>query len=344
MSTIQFKSSIAFDVLCFIEKCSLNDTRWMNGKQIAEIENINSKLPSNFEKDCIGMSNICYIISAFCDNDFEKISLNDLIHIFECPGKIRTVVKNKIANDFTSAYIYPILDCLNEGFSEQYIRQLSALKSIGFEAIYNERIMPMVQEEICKKTQEIKKSDCKGLFNNIAVLKNSPPIKQSDIYVSFFSAPTAFTLYGSSFLTCFCPAGTVDFFAVAAHELMHGFASNELTDLYRKYTQSNKKLSACHKALIEKYQSGDEEEFVMAAEYYLCWLSGDYSKEQLMGKAENRYGGNCPISVSVFELLLQEKEIPTDYNQWLIRQFKNGSVAKQINLRQINQNPAASRR
>lgn len=143
----------------------------------------------------------------------------------------------------------------------------------------------------------------------------------------FFSAPTAFTLYGGSFLTCFCHAGAVDFYSNIAHELMHGFASEKLTELYRQHVESNKKLRACHRALLEDWQSGDEEEFVMAAEYYLCYLSGNYSKERLLERAKKEYGGNCPTSVAVFELLLQEPQIPEDYDKWLIEQFEGNKLS-----------------
>lgn len=186
--------------------------------------------------------------------------------------------------------------------------------------------MPMVQKEIAQKRDEVSKYNCEELYNNIAVLKNSPAIKQANIYVSFFSAPTAFSLYRGSFLTCFGSAGPADFFSIIAHELMHGFASNELTQLYREHVERDQKLSVCHKALIEDYKSGDEEEFVLAAEYYLCYLSGYYEKEKLLHKARKRYGGNCPTSVVIFELLLQEKEIPRDYDRWLVRQFRSGKI------------------
>lgn len=152
-------------------------------------------------------------------------------------------------------------------------------------------------------------------------------VTSANIYVSFFSAPTAFTLYGGSFLTCFCPAGAVDFYSIIAHELMHGFASEKLTELYRQHVESNEKLRACHRALLEDWQSGDEEEFVMAAEYYLCYLSGNYSEERLLERAKKEYGGNCPTSVAVFELLLQEPQIPEDYDKWLIEQFEGNKLS-----------------
>ena len=326
MSYIQVKSSFALDTLCFLQKRLLNDTKWMNERQIEEIKYINSLLPTDFDDNCIGMSNICFVISAYFDNDLEGVTLDDLIDIFKDSKTIEKVVKEKIKEGFTASYIYPVLGWLNDGFADLYVKNLTALKNIEFDRLYSERIMPMVYTEIEQKNHEVESYDSDTLFHNISLLKKSSTIASANIYVSFFSAPTAFTLYGGSFLTCFCPAGAVDFYSIVAHELMHGFASNELTSLYRNYVENNEKLKACHRALIKDWHSGDEEEFVMAAEYYLCYLSGNYTKEQLISKAKKQYGGNCPTAVAIFELLLQELEIPKDYDKWLIWQFRNGKL------------------
>ena len=327
MSYIQVKSSFALDTLCFLQKRLLNDTKWMNEKQIEEIKYINDLLPNDFEDNCIGMSNICLIISAYFDNDLEGLTLDDLIDVFKDPETIEKVVKEKIKDGFTASYIYPVLGWLNDGFADLYVKNLTALKSIEFDRLYSERIMPMVYTEMEQKNNEVSSYDADKLFQNISLLKKSSTIASANIYVSFFSAPTAFALYGASFLTCFCPAGAVDFYSIVAHELMHGFASKELTSLYRNHVESNEKLRSCHRALIEDWSSGDEEEFVMAAEYYLCYLSGNYSKEQLLAKATKRYGGNCPTSIVVFELLLQEPEPLQNYDRWLIEQFRKNNLS-----------------
>ena len=326
MSRIHVKSSLALDTLCFLEKRLLNETKWMNEKQIEEIEYINALLPGDFGNNYIGMSNICLVVSAYFDSDLECLTLDDLIDVFGNPRKIEKTVKERITGGFTASYIYPVLDWLNGGFADMYAKRLAVLKNIGFESIYKERILPMVYSEMKPKEAAVAGYNADSLFRNVSLLKKSSVIASANIYVSFFSAPTAFTLYGGSFLTCFCPAGAVDFYSVIAHELMHGFASEKLTELYRQHVESNEKLRACHRALIEDWQSGDEEEFVLAAEYYLCYLSGNYSKELLLEKANKEYGGNCPTSAEVFKLLLQEPEIPEDYNKWLIMQFDNNKL------------------
>lgn len=326
MSHIQVKSSLVLDTLCFLEKRLLNDIKWMNEKQIEEIKHINALLPEDFGDNYIGMSNICLIVSAYFDGDLECLTLDDLIDMFHDPRKIEKTVKERITGGFTASYIYPVLEWLNDGYASLYAKRLTVLKNIGFEDIYKERIFPMVDSEMKQREADVAGYNADSLFRNVSLLKKSSVITSANIYVSFFSAPTAFTLYGGSFLTCFCLAGAVDFYSNIAHELMHGFASEKLTELYRKHVESNEKLKACHHALLEDYP-GDEEEFVMAAEYYLCYLSGNYSKERLLKRAKKEYGDNCPTSVAVFELLLQEPQIPEDYDKWLIEQFEGNKLS-----------------
>ena len=328
MSHIQVKSSFVLDTLCFLEKRLLDDTKWMDENQIEEIKYFNSLLPKDFGDDYIGMSKICMIVSAFFDGDLECLSLDDLIDMFNKPKKIESTVKERITNEFTASYIYPILEWLNDEFAELYVEKLTVLKNIGLESIYKERILPLVNSEINQLQEVVAGYDADSLFKNISILRKSSIISSADIYVSFFSAPTSFTLHGGSFLTCFCGSvGTVDFYPFIAHELMHGFASEKLTDLYLKHIESDEKLKACHHAFIENWRSGNEEEFVLAAEYYLCYLSGNYSKERLLKRAKNSYGGNCPTSVAIFENLSREQDIPEDYDKWLIGQFENNQIS-----------------
>ena len=144
MSHIQVKSSLALDTLCFLEKRLLNDTKWMNEKQIEEIKVINALLPEDFGDNIIGMSNICLIVSAYFDGDLECLTLDDLIDMFKDPRKIENTVKERITGGFTASYIYPVLEWLNDGYASLYAKRLTVLKNIGFESIYKERILPIV--------------------------------------------------------------------------------------------------------------------------------------------------------------------------------------------------------
>ena len=320
MADIKVKSSMALDALCFLQKRLLNEKKWMNADQIKETEYINSLLPTDFNNECLGMSSLCLIVSSYHNADLEVLTLDDLICDFQSPEKIDKTVRERTRSEFTASYLFPMLDMLGRGYADMYVDKLEALKTIGFETIYRERILPLVQSEAARLKKETGMINSEELFRNISILKNAPIVDHSDIYVSFFSYPTAFTLYNGSFLTCFSN-GPRDYYPLIAHELMHGFASDEAMRFYRERAESDERLKECRRALNENYREGDEEEFVIAAECYLCYLSGNYPVDRLRDTIKKYYGGNCPAAAAIFELLIKERAIPTDYNRWLIQRF-----------------------
>lgn len=327
MSSIEFSPCMALDAICFIQKSSLsldedNFVKYMMKNQIEEIDTLNSQLPNDFAENGMSMSTVSLILSVATDNDIDNYSLDDLIKLFSDTNSLATTVKSKIKNSFTVSYVYHTLDLLINEYAQKYIEKLKLLKSINFEQQYNQRIMPLVRAEIEKNQQNMCKYDFAELLQRISMLKCSNTANNIKIFVSFFSAPTAFTLYNSSFLTCFS-IYPIDFYTLSAHELMHGFADKELTEMYVNYVSSNDYLKEMHRRLIEDMCSGDEEEFTMAAEYYLCLLSGKYESKELFDKLKQVYDGCCPTAVMIFELLSKEKNVPTDYCSWLKRQFIN---------------------
>lgn len=318
---------MVLDTICFLETRNMHNLRWMDKEQIKAIEYINSVLPKEFGDDCLGMSTLSLIISAYTDNHLENLTLDDMINIFQKVEHLEETVKNRINNGFMASYTYPMLKWLKDGWSIKYIEKINMLKQICFEEIYEERVLPRVKVEIAKKQDEIKGINFSGLFDNVSKMKNTA-INDVKMFFSFFSYPVAFTLYNGSFLTCFTEKGQIDFIALTAHELMHGFASTELTELYRDYINIDDFLTHNHEKLINEFRSGDEEEFVMAAEYYLCLQTGLYDKNELMRYAKAKYNGCTPVAAILFYLLQKEKDVPTDYNKWLIDIFESDKLPK----------------
>ena len=102
--------------------------------------------------------------------------------------------------------------------------------------------------------------------------------------------------------------------------------NDKLTKLYREYISQHAFLSEKHRRLIDDMNSGDEEEFVMAAEYYLTLRMNWSTREQLSEHAKQQYGGCCPVSVLIFALLSKEMVVPCDYNHWLITVFQQNRL------------------
>ena len=319
MNEIRVQPSAALDALCLLQKRRLDDVDWMNPPQIKEIRFWNDLLPDAPGDDCPSMSSLCLIVSAYFDGNLETLSLDDLISAFRTPEKIEETVKERIRDEFRASYLFPMLERLKNGIAETICHYLENLKTVNYETLYRDRVLPSVQIETARLKKVVDGYDAGRLFSRIACLKNELPVDHTDVYVSFFSYPIAFSLYREAFLSCFTNA--IDFYPVIAHELMHGFASDGLIRRYREAVARDERLNACHRALIENYRSGDEEEFVLAAEHYLCLLSGRYTKEALTEKIKAVYGGNCPTALALFERLTEEKEVPCDYDRWLLESF-----------------------
>lgn len=259
MPKIEFLPSMVLDVICFMQKASLGDCnceQWMESNQISEIKKLTAQLPSDFTDDCLGMSTLSLIISTATDNQLENSTLDDLIDIFKNTDSLVSKVKERITDGYIASYVYQMFDMLVNGYSLKYIEKLEQLKAIGFEEQYKKRILPLVAEEIKKNQSLTADYNCKELFEHIATLKCCKSIANAKIFISFFSAPVAFSLYKGAFLMCFTK-GDYDFYTLTAHELMHGFADNELTEMYLQYTASDEYLREMHRRLIEEMCSAE---------------------------------------------------------------------------------------
>ena len=117
-------------------------------------------------------------------------------------------------------------------------------------------------------------------------------------------------------------------FSLIAHELMHGFASSELVEQYLTFMESNRYLRATHHALLTDMHSGDEEEFVMAAEYYILCRCGILTEEQIVQRNADRYNGCVPLSLYIFRHLVKEQPA-AGYDGWLRARFSDGTFRPQ---------------
>ena len=343
MKKVKFCSSIALDSLFFIRKSSMKKSEWMPLSQFEESELVKYpifkkhfdeldffKRKMNIKADGImfDMSSIALVLSAFTDNSLEDLTLDDLIKIFEKPTQLSEYTREKITNDFSASHTYPLLDRLKKGLADEICLRLKKIKDNEFELFYNKNITPCIKENIINYYESIEKYNFEKLYSEIALLKNSNSVPCAKIFMTFFSFPWALSMYNGSFSVCYSGKASIDFFSIVAHELMHGFADNELLEMYSKYMKSDNYLSVNHSRLLSDFGSGGEEEFVKAAEYYLCLLSGHYKKSNLLIRAKNEYEGVCPFSVIVFDLLSKESKVPRDYNQWLKDLFTSEKLPK----------------
>ena len=321
MAKINIVPCIAYDAICFLDTRTWDEKDNLPAEEIKIFERIDAIVGDKFGDECFGMSNMCMYISMFIENKgIESYTLDDLINLLlNFDGEL---VKSKIPDTFLKDFHLRVIDMMTEWGWKNLSNQLRALKEAGFEEIWKTEVLPKVQAEIEHLEKSIKNIDFNKLFSDIQTMKNGEPLTDINIYVSYFSYPIAFGLYNGSYLTC--TGGKMDIFSLTAHELMHGFMTDELQKLYIDYVNGDEYLTEQHRKLIEDHWSGDEEEFVAAAEYYLTFLHGRKSKKELLDEARARYDGCMPASVIIFDLLStkQNEKVPSNYASWLADRFK----------------------
>lgn len=326
MPGITVTPSMAFDAVCYFEKRFLGGDNF-HPRQLEFIKKMNARCAEfsvgfvrpDYE-EYISDSTLCLALSTYENAPFETMTLEELARFFADAEKFRTAVMSKITGEFTAKYVGDAMDYLVEGLSESYVEGLKILSDAGFAEAWKADLLPLILEKTAQKQNVYDAIDFSAIAADIEKLKQCPPIGDVKIYVSALSYPTAFTLHGGAFLE---NIGGGEGAGMLCHELMHGFATKEVEDMYVRYVKSHPFLAEKHRILIEEMQSGNEEEFVMAAEYFLRLKHTAEPKEELLRKARFDYDDCTPTAVFLFDLLSRETETPRDYNSWLKRVFEN---------------------
>lgn len=315
--------SPAMDAVAYLE----NRLRYRSGVRYSDrlqqaYEDLERMFGGKLGEDAFGMSSMCGLLSYWSEATGEQLDTMTITHLHEILSDTDTfdqIVRPRITNGFLKSFLHPLLDHLHTDDFQIYLRDLRTLVSSGFPEYYHEHVMPLVNEESENKRRLYADDRIEDILTYVSRMKGQPKT-DVNIYVSFFSYPIAFSLQGG-FLSCFGTDRSRRPSYLIAHECMHGFASAETTELYRKYVDSTDELREQHRRLIEDYHSGDEEEMVMAAEHYILCLTGSDPTKELQ-IAATRYGGCCP-NVKVFlEKLLAEPEPVTDYDAWMKKTLK----------------------
>ncbi|MCL2774406.1 MAG: hypothetical protein FWD71_13815 [Oscillospiraceae bacterium] len=329
MADIKIVPSMAFDAICFFEHLAIDYETYTWGvlpEQKAFREKI-EKLTDKLKGDFLGMSSLCGRISSYGKNrGFENYTLDDLAEFFKNPENIRHEIETEA--------IWASVKQSPEEWAEKYINYICILKEIRFDKLWESDLLPIIQENIKKTEETYKNLNMDGVFADIQRLKQCEPLEDVKIYIGVMSYPVAFKLHGNSFLTHVHSGVSV---GLVCHELMHGFTNKELEGLYLEYIKGSKYLTKQHDKLISEMHSGNEEEFVVAAECYLRMKHNNEDKKDLLKHARGNYGGCMPTSVFLFDLLSQESETPNGYVNWLTDIFKSKKLPQKAIERHLDE-------
>jgi hypothetical protein len=304
---------MVFDAICFLGN-NKNYEYW-RPEQKAFKEKIDILTSGKLNNGYISMWGLCNHFTSFYKNDkFKSYTLDDLTNYF-----LNSDIKKELDNIWISD------DSSSEEYVEKYLNYISILKQINFDKLWESNLLPIIQETINKLQKMYKTYSFDNVFSDIQRLKQCEILEDVKIYINVMSCPTTFKLYGNSFLDHIGNnSKTGDgYISNIYHELMHGFVNDEILWLYLEYINSTDYLREQHDILINKIGSGNEEEFVVAIEYYLRMKHNNENKFDLLNEARNKYNGCMPTSIFLFDLLSKEEETPDGYNKWLMDVFKN---------------------
>ncbi|GFP76286.1 hypothetical protein [Clostridium fungisolvens] len=340
---VLIKPCFIYDMLCYAGQRFFELGEYYLEEQKDLIYKTNKELEKysieDFNRNGPSMSSMCMVLSCLTDNkDIEKLTIKDLIEIINHPENLSPVVNERLKdNDFLLKDVKYTIKWLEEGGSAGYVKLLEALDKINFYETWIDEALPRAKEECVKLNNKIGQYNLDNIFGDILKLRNEDRIDDVNIFVSFFSHPVCFSLYNKSFLSS-CLSDFVDgkmFVQIIAHELMHGFSNNERINILRELINKDDFLKKTYNTLVEKYSGAEEEQFVVAAEYYLAVINGLSTYDEIIETAKQRYGGCMPLSLIIFKLLIQEKSAPINYNLWLSQKFNSGclngnSIEKQV--------------
>ena len=321
---INLKAAMVFDAIC---ACSLlyDHVDYKNSAQNEVLTILKECTGEVFSRGAMSYSTVCGIV-AMGLSDPATATLDDLYHVFASVDEVDRVVRARVKNEFKKSYIFPALDMLRGEWAERYCSYISALQAAQFEQLWQEHVLPHETAQIQKLEAAFGQLDTSVLTEEISALKGEC-CKDVTVYVSLLSYPVSFTLDESSFLDTvnthesYYESG---FLSMIAHELMHGFSTDALTTRYLNFVEQTPYLKATHRSLLEDMHSGDEEEMVMAAEYYILWKSGILNKEQIVLNNYGRYGGCVPLALYIFDYMTKETAPIGNYASWLLRCFSEG--------------------
>lgn len=323
---IIMKTSMIFDAICTCDHlCEREGYLRPEQKEVLDI--LSSKTENVFTEGCLSYSNVCAVLFR-CIPNIESATLDDLYSFF-CSVNTKNA-EERDGIGFVNKDISRTATVLSNGYADVYKKYILALKSAGFEELWKEKIFPAEQKQIQRLRESFGNVNIDNLLSAISELKNTAFDKDISVYVSLMSYPVSFRLSKNAFLDTINDHDEYfkkGFLSMIAHELMHGFASAELKDLYLSFVRSNRYLTSTHKTLLHDMHSGNEEEFVMAAEYYIMYKCGLTSKEEIVERGLGRYAGCVPVSLYLFDIMIRNNETIRDLNLYLTEAFKCGKLS-----------------
>jgi hypothetical protein len=257
---------------------------------------------------------------AQCD----MLDITSLIQIISEKNLFSNISEKLIQNKNFDNQLMWFID-QNKPHWDKYINLLCDMAQNGYTETWKKDAEIFVEKTCGDLNKSIWKYDVNTVLKYMSQMKNIPIPDIVRMYMSYYSPSFSFSLNSNMCLQNIHDLMNVKYLLrVIAHEFLHGFSSVELANLFASAITNDEYFRDVHTENV--WFSGDEEEFVKAAEHFIVYKAGLYSLEDIKQIQDGLYGNSLPFMVIVFDLLVKHNEVPSDYNQWLIDRFNDGSI------------------
>jgi len=218
-------------------------------------------------------------------------------------------------------------------FEKEFAQGFEALKNMDFTRFWEEHCLPVLNN-LCNRLNLLLEGidiSISSLLADIEKLKPDEKIEDIKIYTAYFPYGVSMNLSASSYLTNAGVNGEeiniTSVLRLLAHELIHGFPSKKIKDIYIKTCEEDKFLIKSKDVLYNKKASSNgEEEYIVALEHYISLKNGLMTKKEAYESIFSWYESCMPIAVIIFYELVKLNEIPEDINSWIYDLFASETI------------------
>ena len=174
---------------------------------------------------------------------------------------------------------------------EKFIDLLKDMEKHGYQETWEKDAKIFVEQKCEELNKSIHQYNVDGVLKYMARMKHILVPENYRMYMSYYSPNFSFGLgYNMSVQNIHDLMSVKYLLRVIAHEFLHGFLSIELAEWYEK--AKNEDLYMKDVCTDNVWYSGNEEEFVKAAEHFIVYKAGLYSLEDIINIQEGLYGNS----------------------------------------------------
>jgi hypothetical protein len=322
----------AFDMILLLNAVSQNDfyRRHYQGVREHYVTKLGERGMNLVDQavNCLSMSALCKLLSYLKVN-----TINDIIHCLRNFEYTYTTIKlNLDANNLEDGHMKQSLDnlAINKGL---FLECFDSIQQAKIDENWRNNIQPHIHNVAGQLSKTISVlypyHQIRSMLSSfLGYHLSSRPYQ---VYLATYIKPIAFQLSKQAMVTHQGPPGYMplpkEIACLCIHETIHRFPGSELAQIEQeKLRMKNETFNRKFLELINHWQSGPEEFFVVGAEAYLTETLKIRTHEECLQYLKNQNNG-MPFSLEIYKKLREERPDHRidwlGYGDWLTNTMKS---------------------